>query len=382
MIQARKRLQTYQETFYLVYILIIHGMRSLGKGTFDIFWLSAIAFTCLGIKLVLTDYTKKELLWMILFGSLIMVSFFFNHEKTLLLTVFAIYGAKNVDLDKVFLYGLWSRVILIGGQITLVFLGVIEGGYSEEMPKYFALTGEKITYAIPKLGFTHPNYAYLSIVMTALLAVLVYRERLKWYGYAVITLILYGFYRILLCRTGWYMWLLTICLILCYRLALKIKWQELYLKCVCMLPVFLSVFCLAVLILLSRGNSFAVWIDRCMTGRFGRFGIAGRESLPELFGSLWGHRDRTANEIAYIQLPYNYGWPVYLSCLAVYVKVMWSYVKEKKDYFVLILGAISICFIGEAVPLSAGWNLSMLLVSCALFQTGKEKMDVSEGSAD
>ena len=56
MLKIRKKLAEYSEIWFLIYILITGGMRAIGRGTFDIIWLAGIAFLCLGIKLIVTDY--------------------------------------------------------------------------------------------------------------------------------------------------------------------------------------------------------------------------------------------------------------------------------------------------------------------------------------
>lgn len=363
MLQIRRKLVEYQELFFLIYILTIGGMRAVGKGTFDIVWLSGIAFLCLGMKLVITDYTKKEMFWMVIFAGLVLLNFFISREKTLFLTMISVYGAKNINIKKVFLYSLWSKLLLFGGQVLLVCFGIIDGKYNEGMPKYFVLQREWGYYRIPCLGFTHPNYTYLSIIMIALLAVAVYGEKLKWYMWGVISVILFLFYKVLLCRMGWYVWLIAMIMVIFYKTAEKIKLKEIYIKLICMVPVALAIFSLAIVILQSKGNVFASWVNQCLTGRIG---MAAADALPKLF-TLLGNTARTANEIAYIQWPYNYGWILYIAIMIIYTKTMMLCAERKENYYVIVFAVVSFYFWGEAVPLSVGWNTSLLLAAGLLF---------------
>lgn len=377
MLKIRKKLAEYGEIWFLIYILITGGMRAIGRGVSDMLWLTGIAFLFLGIKLIVTDYSKKELFWMVTFGGLVILNFLINHERTLFLTMISIYGAKNVNLNKVFFYSLWSKLLLFSGQVALVCLGVIEGGYTEEMPKYSVLQGEWEKYRIPCLGFTHPNYAYLSIVMIAFLALLVYKERLKWLHLGMMTIILFIFYKVLFCRSGWYMWLLTLVIIAAYKIAERLNLKEIYIKLLCTVPAIMMIFSYLVVILMARGNAFAIWVDSCLTGRV-KAVVQG--CLPGLF-KLFANPVRTANEIAYIQLPYNYGWLLFAILLVLYMKTMWLMAKQKEDYYVIVFAVISIYFLGEAVPVSVGWNISLLLVSIVLFQKMGEN-NVSTGVLD
>lgn len=377
MLKIRRKLAEYSEIWFLIYILITGGMRAIGRGVSDMLWLTGIAFLFLGIKLIVTDYSKKELFWMAAFGGLVILNFLINHERTLFLTMISIYGAKNVNLNKVFFYSLWSKLLLFGGQVVLVCLGVLEGGYSDGMPKYSILKGETAYYRVPCLGFTHPNYTYLSIIMIALLALMVYKERLKWIHLGIISAILLLFYKVLLCRAGWYIWIITLMIIAVYKLAEKLELKEIYVKLLCIIPALLAVFSVVIVILMAQGNMFAEWVNKCLTGRIA---IAASWCLPDLF-TLLANPVRTANEIAYIQLPYNYGWVLYLFLLILYTKTMWIMAKQNEDYYVIVFAVISIYFIGEAVPVSVGWNTSLLLVSGLLFRKMGEN-NVSTGVFD
>lgn len=377
MLKIRKKLAEYGEMFFLIYILIIGGMRAIGRGTFDIIWLSGIAFLCLGIKIMVTDYSKRELIWMAAFAGLVILSFLINHEKTLLLTMISVYGVKNVNLHKVFFYSLWCKTLLFSIKVILAGLGVIGSNYVKDVPKFFALQGEWKYYDVPCLGFTHPNYTYLSIIMSALLVILVYKEKMRWYVWIGISIVLFLFYQVLLCRTGWYIWIITLMMIVFYKAAEKLKLKGIYVKLLCAMPTMLAIFSLVIVILQAERNAFAFWINKCLTGRIQ---MAVTEALPNLF-TLLGNTARTANEIAYIQLPYNYGWILYIFLIVVYTKTMLLFVKREEDYYVIVFAVISIYFMGEAVPLSVGWNTSLLLVAELLFQ-GSGRNYVSERIID
>lgn len=377
MLRIRKKLAEYGEIFFLIYILIIGGMRAIGRGTFDIIWLSGIAFLCLGIKIAVTDYSKRELIWMVAFAGVVIFNFLINHERTLLLTMISVYGAKSVNLHKVFFYSLWCKVLAFSTQIILVGLGVINSSYVRDMPKYFALQSEWKYYDVPCLGFTHPNYAYLSIIMSALLIILVYKEKMKWYIWGGMSIVLFLFYQVLLCRTGWYIWIIALMMVVFYKATEKLKLKDIYIKLLCIMPTMLAVFSLAMVILRAKGNEFTAWVNVCLTGRIQ---LAVVNALPDLF-TLLGNPVRTANEIAYIQLPYNYGWILYIFLLVIYTRTMLLMSEKKEDYYVMVFAIISVYFLAEAVPLSVGWNVSMLLVAELLFQDGGKNY-VSERVVD
>lgn len=359
-----KELQKYQELLFLIYIVILHGMRTLCIGFFDILWLSGLSLICLMLKFLITHYTKKELLWMVFFTLFAGLSFWANRDWTLLLTVFSIWGAKNVNLHRVFKWCLWSGVGILILRFSLVAVGIVDCGYSEGMPKYSAITGlwEKVN--IPQLGFPHPNYAYMSVFMTVLLAVLCYGEKMRWWGYGGLTAVMYVMYKILYCRTGWYMWIITLVMIAFYEVIKRTKVKEWYLSLLCFLPLLFGIMSIVILYMLEAGNQFAVWINNCFTGRFA---IALNTCLPNLYGII-GNVPRTSNEIGYVFFPYNYGWVVYIISIVVYMRSMWYMKRTGKDYACLVLAIVAGYFMGEAVPLSVGWNVALLLISTLLYR--------------
>ena len=359
-----KELQKHQEEFFLIYIVILHGMRTVCKGFFDIIWLSGISLFCLVLKCLVTQYSKKEIAWMTLFTLFAGLSFLANRDWTLLLTVFSIWGAKNVNLDRIFKWCLWSGIGILIFHFSLVAVGIVDCGYSEGMPKYSAITGlwEKVN--IPQLGLLHPNYAYMSVFMTVLLAVLCYGEKVRWWGYGGLTAIMYVLYKVLYCRTGWYMWIITLVMIAFYEIIKKTKVKEWYLNLLCFLPLFFGIMSVAILYMLKAGNQIAIWINNCFTGRFA---IALYKCLPDLYGII-GNSPRTSNEIGYIFFPYNYGWITYVIALATYICTMWYMKKIGKDYACLVLAIVAGYFMGEAVPISAGWNVSLLLIALFLYR--------------
>ena len=94
MLELRKKLSNYQEVFYLLFLLPMTGMSSMGLYVF------AVATLFLLLKMAVTDFTWREILVMAVLTLLFGVNFLRNGEKTLILTVMAIFGAKNVNLDK------------------------------------------------------------------------------------------------------------------------------------------------------------------------------------------------------------------------------------------------------------------------------------------
>ncbi len=127
MLKLRKKLGEYQEIYYLIFILAMTGMTSAGiNSEYRIYKIVfAVVTLFLLLKVIVTDYTWRELVLMALLTVLLGVNLLRNGEKTLILTAMGVFGAKNVSLEKVFKYALWLKVALTGGTLLLAAAGQI-----------------------------------------------------------------------------------------------------------------------------------------------------------------------------------------------------------------------------------------------------------------
>ena len=160
MLELRKKLANYQEIFYMLFLLPMTGMTSMGLNSEDRIYLYVfvVATLFLLLKMAVTDFTWREIVIMGIFTLLLGANFLRNGEKTLILTAMGIFGAKNVNLDKVMNYALWEKAVLTVGTLTLAATGVIENG-AFDLPKNW----EK--YTIYSYGYETPNMGFANIAM-------------------------------------------------------------------------------------------------------------------------------------------------------------------------------------------------------------------------
>lgn len=360
MLELRKKIGRYQEQFYLVFILAIGCLMSMGLESSDRPYqiVFAVVSVFWGLKMLSTDFTKKEIIWMIIIAFPIGLNFLGNHEKTLIMTAMAIFGAKNVSLEKVFKYGFWSKLVVTVGTITLAALGIINNS-SKLLPKKGAY------YEVYSYGFGHPNVTFGNIFLVLTLAILAYGDRLRWYTYLVFTLIVLGAYQVLMCRTGIVVWACLLIMLLGYKLARKWKLDRIFLSLFCTLPVLLAVITCIFIALSMYNSEFSTWINGLLTGRVASM-IQALENMEHIFlGQIPRHLYDNLN----FYLLYNYGIVILIFSLVSYTYAMWHCYKQRKDYEVIILGVIAIYSFMEYFPLSTAWNLSLLCLSRILFKT-------------
>lgn len=362
MLKLRRKLGEYQEIYFLIFILAMTGMTSAGinseYGVYKIIF--ALVTVILLFKMAVTDFTLREILLMALFTILLGTNLLRNGEKTVILTAMAIFGAKNVSLDKVFRYALWLKAVLTVGTLTLAATGVIENEMIV-LPK----NGEQVTLYC--YGYYTPNMAYANIFVVFLLAILVYRDKLKWYAYGIGTVIMLAAYKLFMCRTGILIWFILCLMVLGYRLTRRWKWEKSYMMLFTAIPVVLAALTLILPVWAGKNQEVSLKLNYYLTGRVQIIS----SFLEDTKTLLLGHAPRKPFDSIYFHLIYNYGWILFALCLVAYCTGMW-YCNKKGNYYGTIgLGIMAVYGFMEHLPLSVLWNLPLLYLSWILFKERK-----------
>lgn len=366
MLELRKKLSNYQEVFYLLFLLPMTGMSSMGLNSEDRIYLYvfAVATLFLLLKMAVTDFTWREILIMSVFAALLGANFLRNGEKTLILTAMGIFGAKNVNLDKVMKYALWEKAVLTVGTLTLAATGVIE---NERMllPK----NGEY--FEIPCYGYYHPNMAFANIFMILLLAIIVYGDKLKWYAYVLGTMIMLGTYWVFMCRTGLVVWAVLCFMMLGYRIMSHIHWEKGYLYFFTAIPAVLMILTLVIPLEARKNAVLAEKIHTLLTGRIALI----NKVYDDVWGLVLGHIPVRSFDSMYFTTVYNYGWVLLILYLVAYTVGIRYSIRKGQYYIAIALGATAVYGYVELLPLSVIWNLPMIYLAQALF---RERMVVHE----
>lgn len=367
MLELRKKLANYQEIFYMLFLLPMTGMTSMGLNSEDRIYLYvfAVATLFLLLKMAVTDFTWREIVIMGVFTLLLGANFLRNGEKTLILTAMGIFGAKNVNLDKVMKYALWEKAVLTVGTLTLAATGVIE---NKEL--WLPKNGGEMVY-VYSYGYYSANMAYANIFVILLIIIMVYQDKLKWYAYILGTIILFGAYKILICRTGLLLWGVLCIMILGYKIAKHMKKERLYMNLFLCIPA-LATMCTMILPIATRKSQvFNEWINKLLNYR-----ITNINEVYNLIWKLWiGSVSPKVFDSMYFTLLYNYGWILFFLSLVAYISGMW-YCNKKEQYCVTIaLGIMAVYGFMELLPLSILWNLPLIYLAQVLF---KERTVVHE----
>lgn len=364
MLELRKKLSNYQEVFYLLFLLPMTGMHSMGINSEDRIYLYvfAVATLFLLLKMAVTDFTWREVAIMAVLTLLFGMNFLRNGEKTLILTVMAIFGAKNVNLDKAMKYALWEKAVLTVGTLTLAATGVIEN-------EVLTLLKNDTYVNIPCYGYYHPNMAFANVFVVLLLSIIVYRDKMKWYVYVGETLIIMGAYKLFMCRTGVLVWGALCMAVAFYRIIRHFHIERWMMKMFAAIPIVLAWLTLYIPHVIKKDPNFGKRIDVIMTGRMRLIGLVYDEVWTPEF--VLGHNPSQSFDTMYFHLVYNYGWILFVVSIVAYVMVLW-YCSEHDEYYItVVLGIAAIYGYMEMLPLSVLWNLPLLYMAKILFQGKK-----------
>lgn len=359
MIRLRSKLAGYQEQLYMVFILSMVALISAGFNSEDKIYLIVffVASFFLLLKMAVTDFTMLEFLWMVVITLLLGINFLRNGEKTLIMTVMGIFGAKNVSIENVFRYSLWLKLFLTVGAIFCAATGIIEN-------EIFRIPKNGQYLSLYSFGYQHPNAAFANIFLIFIFAVLVWQDKIKWYMYVGFTLVLLGTYKILMCRTGLVVWAALLIIISGYKISCKLHWDKKYLTLLLAGPVILALLTFIIPLIGMQNGVFLKKIDYYLTGRIHHLILA----WDNLGFSILGNAPREPFDSSYFHLVYNYGWLSAVICFLAYLRTMWYCVKNMKPYETIVLCTMSIYAFMEHWPLSIGWNLPLLFTAAVLFQ--------------
>ena len=159
-----------------------------------------ITFLIFLLKLLLTDYSKKEWHWIVGLELLAFFSYWVTGANELIRIVTFVAACKNIPLKQMMRYAFY---VTLAGCAVIVLLsetgiyGDISltqayGRESAETTIYIGVEPAKETRYT--LGMGHPNALSCMFLMLLVMAVYVYFERMKWYLYLFLMLLNVGVY--------------------------------------------------------------------------------------------------------------------------------------------------------------------------------------------
>ena len=163
-----------------------------------------ITFLLFLMKVLLTEYTFKELGVYLVLGVVSVISYRVTGKNDVIRIVTFVAACKGLSLKKMLRYTFY---VTLAGCMVIVFLAVtgIYGDMSLTMVygrEYDVLNRVGVEETRYTLGMGHPNALAAMFLMVVVLGVYAFSERMKWYVYLFLMLLNIGVYKLSDSKTG------------------------------------------------------------------------------------------------------------------------------------------------------------------------------------
>ncbi len=159
-----------------------------------------LTFLLFCIKIALTKYSTKEWLMILLFGSILFISYLVNERDEAVRVVAFIAACKGMEIKRVMKVVFWTTFAGCAALMALSLTGIY-GAVS--VTADYGRGGMETRYT---LGMGHPNALHCMLWLVVVLAVYCYADRLKWYSYAAFLVMDFVLYAFTASKTGVIVW--------------------------------------------------------------------------------------------------------------------------------------------------------------------------------
>ena len=331
-----------------------------------------ITFLLAAGKVLITRYSRREWIWLLLFGVLGLVSYKATGRNEILRVVAFLAACKDVEIKKLLKYVFF---ITLGGCLLLIFLSVT-GIYGElAWETDFGRGYVQIRYC---LGLGHPNALHCMFLMLVLLGLYLYQERMRWYGYVGLAILNYGLFLLTDSKTGTMM---AFCAILGAVLFRYIKGLE-GKKWICAGVMLLFLGCV-IFSVLAADSRFAqpkdYWFENRLIGELemhlnGRiqdlyYGSENREGTT----ATWSLFSRPENDyyfdMGFVRLFYWYGIIPGIVCVLCQLWLIWQFSRRRDGMGLVMTVVLAVYTVVEAhiVSVYIGRNYLLFLLGMYMF---------------
>lgn len=167
-----------------------------------------ITFVLFLLKLLLTDYTKKEWCVILLLEATAFASYRITGANDLIRIVTFVAACKDIPLKQMLKYIFYVTLAGCAAIIVLSVTGIygeisLTQAYGREGAEIARYTGEALeTQTRYTLGMGHPNALFCMFLMLMMLGVYIYFDNMKWYIYLFLMMLNVGAYALTDSRTG------------------------------------------------------------------------------------------------------------------------------------------------------------------------------------
>lgn len=165
-------------------------------------WWFRITFVLFGISLITTKRKIKEWIWLAVFSVVGVISYRVTERNEILRWIVFIWSCQGKDMKKVFKFTFWYTAI----GCAIIFLLSVTGIYGTVAYTAVYRTQEAWVAGVEEtrycFGMGHPNAFHCMMLVLTWLGIYCYYEKIKWYGYVLLSALHVILYFFTVSRTG------------------------------------------------------------------------------------------------------------------------------------------------------------------------------------
>lgn len=369
-----------------------------------------ITFLLFALKLLLTDYTKKEWGIIILLEAVAFLSYRITEANDLIRVVTFVAACKNIPLRQMLKYTFYVTLIGCTAIILLAVTGIygavsLTQAYGHESMETTIYIGKEAAQETRyTLGMGHPNALACMFIMLVVLGVYVWFPQMKWYIYLFIMLLNAGVYALTQSKTGALIvtaYLIGACVLTYCRL---LREKAFIYVCGLLVLVFCLGFSLDAAVCAQRvrdaqWREFFYWnpmdndhivalgrVDRFLNGRI--VSLTDSENNDGMI-QTWSVFSEPNNmnyyfDMGWVKLFYRYGIVPGIIYVIAQIVLLWKLYKRKDACGLLLFATLAVYTVIEAHLISVylGRNFLLMMLGYYLTSTDSGQDNLIYGGKD
>ena len=361
------------DVFYYISFLSLVFAKTLGfySGDMEYMIIMAFAMVCLGLKLLFTKYTLKEIIVMGVVGLYAVFIYLKTGYVTFTIMIFTVLGLKNIDVLDLMKKVLFVRIICISVLVTASVAGIVGNAVKDQFE-------DGLTYSY---GFQSPNEFMVNIFITVALILYLNYKKLNVLHFLLSIYAFYAVYRVTNSTTGFMLGMFLVFVFLCLKLFDRLGKPGYIIKKVISAAViptsllcFIGTFVMSVFF--DVNNKFMFMLDQLITGRLK---IQHQYWLNYGFSLLGKDISRAAARWDGVQINngfldsnywcsfYKYGFVTEMFFIACLVFASWYFYKKKNYNLTIIINTLCLYGLMEDFLISSVVNPFLLFVAFAIY---------------
>lgn len=343
---------------YYLFFAVIATAEGLNKGSSNkiVFLFSILSIVFLGYKIIASDYTLHELLFIAFLGCFSILLYLQTGKIGGVLSLAALMGLKGVDKNKLIHICFYLRLFAFLILVLLTMFGVITNN------KITHIRGDNSVIR-SSMGFSHPNQFHIAFVILLLLYLYLYFNKIKGSHLLILAVINLLIYYRSYSRTSTLIGFMAILLMIWFRSNILTRLRKLF--CYGILP-----FCFSISILPPILYEYIPGIrsvDRLLQWRI-TFGKHYLFNYPiTLFGNNL-NQDPIVLDNSYIEFIINYGLVFTLFYIGLHILLIHRFLKFGSKKELLLIACFSVYGITEAFLPNLFSNISMIFIGDLFFR--------------